>query len=158
MRLGAVFLGMVAPEEAASAPRVARVYDYVDDAAEPGFATDHPRLDPAEARRVVGYLRSGAMVMTTTERRPDVLDPAAGAVVPLSFRTDGHWVWSEATTYFAERHALAPEPELLDAARAAGYQVGDGRTGGGHPAGVSSRGPSRRTTARRREDAAKSQP
>jgi hypothetical protein len=102
-------------------PRVARIFDRVDPAAGPRFDADHPRLGGTEAEAVLRYLRASRPVVTTTARQPDALDPDAGEVVPLSFRTDGAWVWSEATAYYLERYAIAPDAEFLEAIRAAGY-------------------------------------
>jgi hypothetical protein len=39
----------------------------------------------------------------------------------MSFRTDGTWIWSEATTYYLEVHGLLPDPELAAHIRALGY-------------------------------------
>jgi hypothetical protein len=34
-------------------------------------------------------------------------------VVPLGYRTDGHRIWSEATTYYLATYGLGPDPGLL---------------------------------------------
>jgi hypothetical protein len=47
--------------------------------------------DSAERDRMLQYLTSGTPVLHTTARTRDVLSPAAGQVVPTSFRTDGEW-------------------------------------------------------------------
>src|SRR5262249_43140631 len=54
----------------------------------------------------------------------DEVDPVRGAgfTVPVDFRTDGIWVWTSATTYYLERHHLAPDPGLVAHVRARGYQ------------------------------------
>jgi len=92
------------------------------------FAADHPRLDGGERARVLEYLRRGQPVLLTTGTAPDVVDPGRGDAVPLSLRTDGTLVWSDAVTYYAAEHGLAPAPELLARALAAepGAPVGDG--------------------------------
>ncbi len=59
------------------------------------------------------YLGSGLPVLTTAVTMADVMDPRRPEVVPLTFRTDGRWVWTDAITYYLERYGLAPEPELL---------------------------------------------
>jgi hypothetical protein len=119
------------PERPAPPPpaefQVARVYDFADPATGPGFAPDHPVIgDSAERERVLAYLRGGDPVLITTARQDDILDPAAGAVVPVSFRTDGAWIWTDAVTYYLSRHGTAPDVQLLahiDAECARGQDV-----------------------------------
>lgn len=43
----------------------------------------------------------------------DRLDPGRGAVVPLTVRTDGVWVWSEASGYYLREHGVLPSSDLL---------------------------------------------
>jgi hypothetical protein len=56
---------------------------------------------------------------------PDVVDPVRGPVVPVSFRTDGRWIWNEAATYYLDLHRLAPDPGLVAYARDRGYATGE---------------------------------
>lgn len=93
---------------------VARVFDYVDPNAGPGWFTDHPTLDDDEAAAVARYLDGGSPVLVTTATTVDARDPAQGPVVPMSYRTDGRWVWIDALTYYVRAHGLAPEPQFLD--------------------------------------------
>jgi hypothetical protein len=103
--------------------RIGGVFDGVDPTSRrPIVAPDHLRLDPAERDRVVGYLRSGVGVMITTALDTDQLDPSRGEVVPVSFRTDGVWVWSDEVAYYVETYGLAPEPELYRHIVAHGYR------------------------------------
>jgi hypothetical protein len=53
----------------------------------------------------------------------DVIDPSRGGVVPMNVRTDGAWIWTDATTYYLERYNLMPDPGLLRHIRAAGYRM-----------------------------------
>jgi hypothetical protein len=93
--------------------RIGGVFDGVDPATgRPVVAPDHPRLAPDERDRVVAYLRAGTDVMTTTALDTDQVDPTRGAVVPVSFRTDGAWVWSDEVAYYTETYGLAPEADL----------------------------------------------
>jgi hypothetical protein len=96
---------------------VARVFDGVDPVTGPWFAPGHPVLDAGEQERVVRYLEAGRPVLTTTQRMADVVDPARGAVVPMSYRTDGVWVWTDSVSYYARTHGLAPDADLLEHAR-----------------------------------------
>jgi hypothetical protein len=110
----------------AQAPAIttARVFDRVDPVTGPAFDADHPRVDdPAERERVLAWLAAGAVLLATTERVADVVDPRQGAVVPLSYRTDGTWVWTDTVGYYLEVHHLAPDAELYDHIRARGHAL-----------------------------------
>jgi hypothetical protein len=105
---------------------VARVFDFADPVAGPGFTPDHLVVtDEAERERLLTYLRGGHAVLTTTATMEDILDPEAGPVVPTSFRTDGEWIWTDTVEYYLSRHGLAPDAEL---SRHIAAQVGLGRT------------------------------
>jgi|SRR5580658_5011386 hypothetical protein len=92
---------------------VARVFDFADPVAGPGFAPDHAVIDDqAERDRLLAYLRAGHPILMTTAGMTDILDPAAGAVVPTSFRTDGDWIWTDTVVYYLSRHSLAPDARL----------------------------------------------
>ncbi|MCE0537938.1 hypothetical protein LWF15_20805 [Kineosporia rhizophila] len=94
--------------------RMARVFDSVDAERGPLFDDGHPRIDDLdEVILLLRYLGSGLPVLTTAVTMADVMDPRRPEVVPLTFRTDGRWVWTDAITYYLERYGLAPEPELL---------------------------------------------
>lgn len=93
---------------------VARVFDTVDPHTGPGFAPDHPQLtDEREREKILRYLDSGTVLLATTTILTDALDPTRGAVVPMSFRTDGAWIWTDTIAYYLREHQLAPEPGLL---------------------------------------------
>jgi hypothetical protein len=105
------------------AVRIGGVFDGVDPTTRrPVLAPDHPRLDRVECDRVVAYLRAGTDVMTTTALDVDQIDPSRGQIVPVSFRTDGTWVWSDEVPYYVETYALAPEPDLYRHIVARGYR------------------------------------
>jgi hypothetical protein len=92
---------------------LARVFDFADPVTGPGFEPGHRVItDQAERDRLLGYLRGGEMVMTSTARMHDVLDPEKGEVVPMTFRTDGTWIWTDTVVYYLDRHGLAPDPQL----------------------------------------------
>jgi hypothetical protein len=103
---------------------VAKVFDAHDRDGRAVFGPDRERLaDPAERRALVRYLRAGRLVIATPGKDRDRLVPELGRVVPLGFRTDGVWVWSEAIAYYVEKHGIAPDPVLRAHAAAQGYQV-----------------------------------
>ncbi|GIM83518.1 hypothetical protein Sar04_12670 [Salinispora arenicola] len=102
---------------------VSPVFDGVDAAAGPWFAPDHPLLDGVEQERVAAFLDSGWAVLTTTRRENDVVEPNRGVVVPMSYRTDGVWVWTDTVTYYLRAHGLAPAAALLDHIRCIDYRT-----------------------------------
>ncbi|KJE22122.1 hypothetical protein FF36_03554 [Frankia torreyi] len=93
------------------APKIAGVYGTVD--GRPDFG-DRETLPVGEERiAVLGYLNSGEFLLRTTGRTEDVVDPSRGKVVPISFRTDGNWIWTDSIAYYLEAYGLAPQPEFL---------------------------------------------
>jgi hypothetical protein len=103
-------------------PDVVPVFDGLDATGEPYFATDRPRLPHGERAAVAGYLATADAVLVTAATATDAVIPELGAVVPLSYRTDGRYVWPDAVGYYARHHGVAPYGPLLDRIRAAGYR------------------------------------
>lgn len=103
--------------EPATEIRTARVFDRVS-ADGPRFDSDHPLLDDTEREHVVEYLAAGLPLLVTSERMADIVEPERGAAVPMSFRTDGRWIWTDAVTYYADVHGLVPDADLLSHLRA----------------------------------------
>src|SRR5262249_20434427 len=100
---------------------LAKVYDGAERTG-PYFHPDHPRLgDRNEWAMVLNYLSAGTMLMQTDSRIVDILEPGIGEVVPISFRTDGYWIWCDATWYYLHRHHLQPEPDFLEHIRSRRY-------------------------------------
>lgn len=97
------------------------VFDGVDPVTGPYYNPDHPRLEPSERDKVVSYLNAGEPLLVTTALMDDVVDRARTNAVPMNFRTDGTWIWTDVTTYYLEVHDLAPEQPLLDHIRALDY-------------------------------------
>ncbi len=101
-------------EEAGDRPRVARVYDGESPDGRPWFSPSRLRVvEPARRERLFRYLMAGRTVLRATGRMPDPLAAGCEPVVPLSFRTDGEWVWSEALAYYVSARGIAPELDLL---------------------------------------------
>jgi len=99
--------------------RIARVFDQVD-GARAAFTPDRERLRGAELAQVAAFLDAGSPVLATTARAVDVVEPGRGQVVPMSYRTDGRWLWTESVTYYLRAYGLAPQPELLAHIRSRG--------------------------------------
>jgi hypothetical protein len=95
-------------------PRPARVFDSIGPSGGPLFSPVRARIvEPERRMRLVGYLSQAPMVLRATGRMPDPLAADAVPRVPLSFRTDGVWVWCEASAYYLDTRGVAPELELL---------------------------------------------
>lgn len=104
--------------------QIARIFDTHDETGRAVFGPDRERLDDETERgELVRFLRAGRVVLATTGRDRDRLVPERGQVVPMSFRTDGEWVWSDALAYYVNEHGIAPEPELREHARSRSYTV-----------------------------------
>jgi hypothetical protein len=78
---------------------------------EPGPADLH---DGADKAQILDYMKAATAILFTTATAPDRYAPDAGRPVPLSVRSDGDWVWSDAITYYLEHYDIAPEQDLLD--------------------------------------------
>jgi hypothetical protein len=101
--------------------RLAEIFDEIDADAGPYFRPDHALLEEGEADKVVQYLYGGEPLLVTAGLMDDVMDSTQVYCVPMSFRTDGQWVWNEACAYYAEQYRLAPDPGLLDHLRSNDY-------------------------------------
>jgi hypothetical protein len=103
--------------------QLASIFDEVDPQDGPRFSPDHPRLDEDEAGKVAQYLREAEPVLVTTAQLDDVVDTTRQYCVPLNFRTDGMWIWAEASAYYAQEHHLEPDPGLLAHIRSNNHTV-----------------------------------
>jgi hypothetical protein len=72
---------------------------------------------------VVEYLYAGEPLLVTTAQMDDVVDPERGNSVPMNFRTDGTWIWTDTTTYYLEQHRMAPDTDLLEHIRSVRYRM-----------------------------------
>jgi hypothetical protein len=102
---------------------IASMFDDVDPQDGPRFSPEHPRLDPDEAVKVARYLREAEAVLVSTAQMDDVIDVSRKYCVPLNFRTDGLWIWTEASAYYAQEHLLEPDPGLLAYIRSNNHAV-----------------------------------
>ena len=73
---------------------------------------------------MVGYLERAPIVLAARGYGRDLLDPRGVPAVPLSFHTDGTWIWAGAVGYYLRVHGVAPEPDLLRHIRDQGYRLG----------------------------------
>lgn len=104
--------------------RLAPVYDMAPDGT-PTLAPDRPRLTDPDRAAVADLLAAGKLVLSTTARLDDLLRPEGRGRVPINFRTDGVWVWSDAIGYYVREHGIAPAAEFLDHLRSGRTQNPD---------------------------------
>lgn len=109
--LAATLLWSAAP---ATPVRIARAFDGASPDGGPWFEPSHELVvDVDERQRLLDFLDGGEVVLATDVRMADVLTASAGAV-PADLRSDGSWVWSDASRYYLDRHRLAPDAELTE--------------------------------------------
>lgn len=99
------------PAATAAEMRTPRVYDGLDESGQP--VVEREPLPEGERERVLAYLESAPVVLASRSFDVDAFDPERTDVVPLTFRTDGSWVWPGAVAYYLREHALAPDPDLV---------------------------------------------
>ncbi|PRX07904.1 UNVERIFIED_ORG: uncharacterized protein DUF4237 [Actinomadura viridilutea] len=115
-------LAAASPQPAARTPRKARVFDHPgSDGAPPSVS--RPPVAPEEIDRLADYLNSAPLVRAARSYAPDQLAPERGDRVPLTFHTDGTWVWAGAVGYYLREHGIPPEPDLVEHIRAQGFRV-----------------------------------
>lgn len=100
--------------------KIARTFDGASPAGGPWFDSAHELVvDAADRRRILDFLGGGEVVLETELRMRDLIDASGSAgSVPVSLRSDGVWVWSEASRYYLERHLVAPDAGLAEHALA----------------------------------------
>jgi hypothetical protein len=102
--------------------RQAKLFDGLgEDGVRP--VVNRAKVDPEEAPRILAYLNAGAIVLFARSFIKDAFFPDNPPAVPLTYVTDGVWIWAGATRYYLEHYGLPPEPDLLAHIRANGYTV-----------------------------------
>jgi hypothetical protein len=93
------------------------------DAADPGSRppADEVVLDGGERDRLLAYLRGGVPVALTPALGIDAYEPDRPPAVPMNYRTDGLWLWSDASVYYLERYPVVPDPLFTADVRVRGY-------------------------------------
>lgn len=105
----------------APALRTAEVFDAVDEGGRP--QVDRPEVAADELTGLADYLDRAPIVLAARSYDTDQLDPAAPASVPLTFHTDGQWIWPGAVGYYLRTHGVPPDAELVSHIRRAGFRV-----------------------------------
>lgn len=98
-----------------------RTAEVFDDSGRP--ITDRPGIDQAELEPVADYLEQAPIVLAARSYDTDRLDPNRNPSVPMTFHTDGAWVWPGAVGYYLRQHGVAPEPDLLAHIRGQGFRI-----------------------------------
>jgi hypothetical protein len=81
-------------------------------------------LVPVEATgRVLAYLERAPIVLAARGYGTDKIDPSRGAKVPMTFHTDGKWIWSGAVAYYLRSHEIPPEPDLVAHIRGRAFEL-----------------------------------
>ncbi|MFJ4658144.1 hypothetical protein ACIP5Y_43330 [Nocardia sp. NPDC088792] len=90
--------------------RLARIHEGLSEDGRP-VITRAP-LDPNLSTAVLAFLESAPLVLAARSLGTDEFEPA-DKDVPLSYRTDGVWVWPGAVPHYLHKHGIAPEPDLV---------------------------------------------
>ncbi|WP_329791565.1 hypothetical protein V1227_06490 [Lentzea sp. DG1S-22] len=100
-------------EDEAVPVRVARTFDGVSPDGGPYFSPSRELVVAADQRqRLLDFLAGGEVVLRVPGGLDDVLSPSAEPV-PVDMRSDGVWVWSDATRHYLDRYLVSPDPELV---------------------------------------------
>ncbi|TDD64482.1 hypothetical protein [Actinomadura rubrisoli] len=109
------------PQPTRTPLRMARLFDSVDAAGRP--VVQRPPVPDEEREGLLRYLAGAPIVLAARGFDTDVLDPAGRAEVPMTFHTDGTWIWPGAVAYYLREHGVAPEPDLVGWARGNGFEI-----------------------------------
>jgi hypothetical protein len=82
-----------------------------------------PPLSPGERDQILAYLTSAPIVLAARGFDPDPLNPDGRSDVPVTYHTDGVWVWPGVVPYVLRKHDVPPESALLAHIRGNRYQV-----------------------------------
>ncbi|MVU78971.1 hypothetical protein GPX89_17170 [Nocardia sp. ET3-3] len=103
-------------------PRMAKVYEGKDGEGRP--MVNRQALEGNTRTAVLAYLESAPIVLAARSFEQDEFAPG-DKDVPLTFRTDGVWVWAGAVAHYLHKHGLPPEPELVAHIASRGFRVGE---------------------------------
>lgn len=110
--------------ERATGPAVAlRIAEVFDEMTEGGPKVNRPGIEPQEREQLVEYLERAPIVLAARSFDADQLSPDRSPSVPLTFHTDGDWIWPGAVGYYLRRHAVPPEADLVSHIRDRGFTL-----------------------------------
>lgn len=103
-----------------TAMRTAKVFDGTDANGRPTL--NRPPLHAQEIPWIIAYLEQGPTVLMAHSTDTDAYD-AGAQDVPLTYSTDGTWIWPGAVTYYLRKYGISPDPELVDQIRSRRFQL-----------------------------------
>ncbi|MBE1533361.1 hypothetical protein [Actinomadura algeriensis] len=103
--------------------RIARLFDSLDASGAPHV--QRPPVPIEDREPLLRYLEQAPIVLAARGQDTDIIDPAHPERVPLSYHTDGTWIWPGATAYYLRNHNIPPEPGLVGHARGSLYAIPD---------------------------------
>ncbi|TDC90353.1 hypothetical protein [Actinomadura sp. 7K507] len=109
------------PQPAPAGMRIARLFDSAGPSGTP--VVERPSVPEGEREGLLRYLERAPIVLAARGYDTDVLDPGRRAEVPMSYHTDGTWIWPGAVAYYLRVHGVPPEPDLVGFARGNGFAV-----------------------------------
>lgn len=99
----------------------APVFDGTDPRGNP--VHHRPAVHPQELDDLLAYLENAPVVLSARSRGTDVFKPDAPPSVPLTFHTDGTWVWPGGVAHYLRHHRVPPLPQLVEHIRDNEYAV-----------------------------------
>jgi hypothetical protein len=100
--------------------RMARLFDGLGPGQTP--QVNRPPVPDDEVEALADYLTKAPVVLAARSLDNDLLDPARPAKVPLTYLTDGTWIWPGGVGYYLRTHGVPPEPELVEHIRRQHFQ------------------------------------
>ncbi len=73
-------------------------------------------MDPGMRCEIARYLRGCPVVVATSQRVDDVVDPSKHEVSGINIHTDGTYLWPEDLAYYVEAYGVAVPDEIVAAA------------------------------------------
>lgn len=70
-------------------------------------------VDEDLAKKLSDYMDSGVLLLRTTMLQEDVLAVDDSPRVPSCIRTDGEFVWSDASSYYVRHHRVSPGQDFI---------------------------------------------
>ncbi|WP_446224376.1 hypothetical protein ACTWPB_04045 [Nocardia sp. IBHARD005] len=93
--------------------KLARLFDGSDSDGHPEFERRKKITDHSEREKIATFLDGGLLVIRTTGLSADQLSSNAKQIVPMSYASDGTWVWHCGASYYLRKYGIGPHPELL---------------------------------------------
>ncbi|WP_053204299.1 TNT domain-containing protein [Jiangella muralis] len=107
--------------EVAGRFRRARLFDYRDEIGRP--VAERPAVSDEERQPLLDYLEQAPVIVAGRGFEPDPFDPGGARDVPAGHHTDGVWLWTASVPHTFTKHAISPEPDLVEHVRRNGFAV-----------------------------------